>query len=518
MRMLDPVLCPQCRRPNAAHRVACLYCGGAMPDPAPAPERSSERALPSNLDALVREALAGGNITKLRSALDQPVESAVPQRAQLPAVSGGHALSARAPRVGRAGRADGHTPRSRISPPRGPITGPQRGPTTGPQRLSTATPLRVPSALRPVPTPNVPDALQAIVDAARMAVSVHQRQGDLGQALDQVATAVERARSLAPTARLARPAEVASTTAPPAPKPALTASLGLPAATPPSDGSSEATALPGRPPVVLPRYQHRWMLILAGPGNADLGPSLAQALGVDGVTARLAAVARAPRVALRSDEPETLRAAAARVQRLGISAVVVCRDELGEIASPDVVLGVERPGRLSVSASTPWDGERPLVPPADLRSLPWAGLSLAVPGDVVVRRYRVGRSLARGRRKERVLRLGSERRVRVLDLHGPGRFVRVVAGLTDTSALPGHDAGSALRAFNGLVEGIPKILGKCAVEGERTCSPGTAPPIPDGYDGSSPIEISGWSTWEEHSRLARLLSGLGCRDVGSERA
>ena len=456
-----------------------------MPNPAPAPSRPGPRALPSNFDDLVREALAGGNITKLRSALDatpsDPPPPAQPPPASTPAPRGSAAV-ARAPRPA----------------PSSPA----------PTPLRPSVPLRsVPLRPRAPAADSLPDALQALVESARAAVHAQQRGGDLHQALDAVSAAVESARRLAPT--------VAVSKATPAPLPP---SLTLPPPPAPLPSVAPEVVPLGRPAVELPRYRHRWMLILAGPGNAELGPRLAAALGVDGVTARLAAIARAPRVALRSDEPETLRTAAVRVQRLGVSAVVVAREELYDITAPDVVLGVAKPGRLSVSASTCWDGDRPLVPPADLRSLPWGGLSLAVPGEVVVRRYRLGRSLARGRRQDRVLRLATERRVRVLDLHGPGRFLRLIAGLTDTTGLPGHDPDSALRAHKALVERLSELLVKCRIAGDRSCAPGSAPPMPEGHDGSSPIEASGWPLWEEHSRLARVLAGLGTDDVGGDRA
>jgi len=260
------------------------------------------------------------------------------------------------------------------------------------------------------------------------------------------------------------------------------------------------------------------MLVIQGPGNPELAGPMAKALGVDGVSARFAAIARAPRVALRSDTPESLRAAAVQVQRLGVAAVVVSREELESIAAPDLVLTVDGAARFMVSATWPWDVDVPENLPGDARSLPWLGMGLAVPGEVSVRRYRVGRSLARGRRKEQVLRLGTERRLQVIDLHGPGRFLRLIAGLTDTSSMPGHDERSALRSFQGLTKQIPDWIRSCELQSERVCSPGEAPTIPDGYDGSAPIEASGWPLWEEHTRLCRLLGGLTSSDVPVERA
>ena len=273
-----------------------------------------------------------------------------------------------------------------------------------------------------------------------------------------------------------------------------------------------------RPPVVLPKYRRRWLLVIQGPGNADLTEAMARALNVDGVSARFAAIARAPRVVLRSETPTELRRSALKVQKLGVAAVVVSRDELESIASPDLVLASDGDARLSVSASWPWNADVPEVLPADARSLPLSGMSIGVPGEISVRRYRIGRSLARGRRSDRVLRLSTERRFAVVDLHGPGRFLRLIAGITNTSGMPGHDERSAVQSFQGLVERLPEWVRSCVVQSDRVCSAGEAPPIPDGHDGAAPIESSGWSAWEEHTRLCRLLGGLSSHDVPVERA
>jgi len=500
--MADPVPCPRCKRPNASHRAACLYCGETMPSPTAPPSRSAPRALPSNFDDLVREALAGGNISKLRTALDEPLPPtpAPPTLLATPSASS--------------------PPRSMAAAAVAPSSVPRPAPLPSARTVPAVALRTAPKPMAAVPI-DLTDALQAVVEAARNSVAVQQRGGDVRAALEAVTAAVVHAQGLSPVAPVGgHPVQLPpSLTLPPPPVPQPAApqpAVLLPPVPLPAVLSQVNVA--DRPRVQLPSYNRHWMLILAGPGDAELSQPLARALGVDGITARLAAVARAPRVALRSDAPETLRAAALRVQRLGVSAVVVSRSELADIASPDVVLGVSEPGRLSVSATVSWKGEHPSESPPDLRTLPWAGLSLAVPGEVVVRRYRPGRSLARGRRQERVLRLSTEQRVQVLDLHGPGRFLRVVAGLTATEGLPGHDPSSVLRAYNGLVSGLPELLVKCRIEGDRTCAPGPAPELPDGHDGSTPIVASGWALWEEHSRLARLLVGLASDDVGVNRA
>ena len=489
--MADPVPCPRCKRPNAAHRITCLYCGTAMPAPVPRAAAAESGALPANLDALVREALAGGNIGKLKNAMASV-------RAQPPA-----APSPVVPPPPRAARAS-------ASPARPATPDPAK-------RLASRAAAAVPSV--PEPAPGGPivapdalsDAIQAVVSAARAAQSAHARGRPVHEALQAVRQALDYAQAIAPP--VAAPRRPAAEAALP--------SIAAPLLVPLPDEPPVPVPVPPprhRPAVELPRYRHHWMLVIHGPGDAELGPALAKALGVDGVTARFSAVARTPRVALRGNDPTPLRAAAVQVQRLGIDAVVVGREELAGIAAPDVVLGCSGEGRFHVSATWPWSADPPAEHPPDTRTLPWTGMTLAVPGEIGLRRYRVGRSLARGRRKEQVLRLGAERRVTVIDLHGPGRFFRLVAGLTDTVGLPGHDPRSALRAFRGLTDGLPELIRGSRVEGTRLCSPGEAPTIPAGYDGSEPIEVSGWPTWEEHTRMCRLLAGLPGDDVPVERA
>ena len=62
--------CPKCRRPNASHRVGCLYCGAEMPSPTAPPPPRGGSVLPKDLDSLVRQAMASGNTAKLRQAME----------------------------------------------------------------------------------------------------------------------------------------------------------------------------------------------------------------------------------------------------------------------------------------------------------------------------------------------------------------------------------------------------------------------------------------------------------------
>ncbi len=58
--------CPSCGRPNVSWRVSCLYCGAKMPNPGPPPP---PKAVPDNLDALIRDAMRGGSTDAVRKAL-----------------------------------------------------------------------------------------------------------------------------------------------------------------------------------------------------------------------------------------------------------------------------------------------------------------------------------------------------------------------------------------------------------------------------------------------------------------
>ena len=480
--MADMVACPSCTRPNSVHRVTCLYCGASMPSPKPRAAGPEASALPANLDALVREALAGGDIRKLKSAMNESRStspSAVPLVADRPA------------------------------PPRSPPAAPAKASSVRGGRATAS----VASGTEPPPVVDpLGDALRTIVASARAALAAHHSGRPVHEALQAVQHDLTYALAMSPP-----------------PEPALDHTGGVP----PAAEEAEPLLIPlpdtppipvpvppvrDRPEVVLPGYRHHWMLVIRGPGEVELAPALAVALSVDVVTARFSAVARNPRVVLRGDDPAPLRRAAVQVQRLGVDATVVSRDSLQGIAAPDLVLGCTESGRFQVSATWPWTGDAPTSLPPDARTLPWSGMKVAVPGEVSVKRYRLGRSLARGRRKEQVLRLGTESRVSVIDLHGPGRFFRLVAGVTDTTGLPAHDPRSGLRSFKGLLEALPELIRGCRVLGSRACTPGDTPRVPEGYDGSHPIEATGWAAWEEHTRMARLLSGLSSGDVPVDRA
>ena len=60
-------LCVDCGRPNAPHKEACIYCGGALPDPSVPPP--AQAAIPDDIDQLVRQAMTLGTTHKLQEAM-----------------------------------------------------------------------------------------------------------------------------------------------------------------------------------------------------------------------------------------------------------------------------------------------------------------------------------------------------------------------------------------------------------------------------------------------------------------
>jgi hypothetical protein len=485
------VSCPSCRRPNASHRPTCLYCGRAMPAPTAPPPPAAPRELPADLDALVRNALQRGDASKLKAAL-----------------SGGRGPEERptspteAPSFAREGRATSPGER-RTAPGFGPRAG-ERPTEPGWERRSSATDYGLP---RPIGAPSAwgapgadagpiapaPPAALPPVDPRAAAMSALSRwsgraEADLArgdpegvrQALAELRAALERAE-----------ASIAD----------------MPASAPPPAPAPEAPAW------ALPRHRQPYLLVVDGLADANRGPAVAAALSVDGVTARLVAVSRHPRVALRGDDPAVLATAAHRLRtEVGVAAVVLGRAQLQEVEAPAAVLAGSPQRRVLCSAAPAW-----LLPPEpglalrlrpDALSLGAEDVRLAVPGEVVVRSYRAGRGLAHGRRDETVLRVAGERRLQLVDLHGPGLFLRVVEGITDLAGLPGFDPQSALRSMKGFIEGLGQLWPAARVDGARTCLPTDAPTAEEGQQRGDHIEISGWADWEEHSRCCRFLSGL----------
>ena len=524
------VACPACRRPNASHRAACLYCGAAMPNPT-APPTVKERELPADLDALVRSALAKGDASKVKAALlhgapggGGPVTSpgfgpgTNPGFGRStspgfgPSTNPGFGPSTR-PGFGPpgGGPASIGAPRLRGDPLRGEIGDPDTSPgrwsrpgLTDPERRGPP-----PPAPDRVPPPSAAAAALSQLSRWSGRAEADLSRGDpagVRACLDALRAALDVADGIFPAVEVELSA--ASVEALP-PSPPL---ANQPAAQPTAEPAAEATAEAGLG-WSLPRHRQPYLLVAEGPADVSRAPKVAEALGVDGVTARLVAVSRHPRVALRHEDAAKLAVLAQRLrEHVGLAAVVVARAQLQSVEAPAAVLAGSPGRRLLVSRALAW-----LLPPepglnpslrGDALSLLADAVRVVVPGEVVLRSYRAGRGLAHGRRDEVVMRAAGERRLQLVDLHGPGLFLRVVEGLTDMAGLPGYDPNSALRSARGFVEAVGDLWPAARVEGPRSCLPGDAPTAEERLGKGDHVEATGWSEWEEHTRCCRFLAGL----------
>lgn len=251
------------------------------------------------------------------------------------------------------------------------------------------------------------------------------------------------------------------------------------------------STLPSIP--VLPPIRQPWLLVI--PPLGDPG-RLAASLGVDQATARMLALGRWPRVALRGDSP-------------GLGAIraeghqVIARDELLRIGPALGVLGPlptpawHEPG-LDDASWTVTDEPTWLAEPQG-GGLPAriTGVTLVVPGEVETRSAREGAAESRWLRKRLAAAgAGTERRVRIADLHTEDGIFRLVEGVTRTIGVPGHDPSSAHRSFSALLAYVEALYPAAKVLEERTCAVGA--------DGRS-----AWPSWEEHTRVSRVYTGRG---------
>lgn len=423
-----------------------MYCGTEMPSPAPA----SAAAMPEDLDALVRQALSTGRADKVRRALEsRPVAPAAPASPGPVAV-----------------------PAHRLEPL--PPAGSFPAPTLAPA-LDVA-PLDLDGGV-------VFDALAANAARARAAY----RSGDTAGAvriLTEVDAGLREARAVLGTVTPDPPAVAGS-----------------------ADREATPAASPEPPRVELPPYRHPWMLVVEGAGDASRARTLAEAMGVDLTTATQVALSPSPRVALRGAERLVLDRKAGRIQAIaGLRAAVVTHDDLRALPDVQTVLRAGGVRRVSVTDDPAWRKGEPPPPPEVEKLCDTSGVVIAVPGDVVVRRYRLG--LDGGRGKGQAVRVAGESRVAVLDLHGPACFVRIVQGVTDLKGMPGHDGQSTLRSMRGLVDRLWQWWPRAQALPPRTARPGDTPSLDEVSEQPDGLALTGWAEWEEHSRLARILAGL----------
>ena len=265
---------------------------------------------------------------------------------------------------------------------------------------------------------------------------------------------------------------------------------------------SDASVPVESPTIMLPKVRRTFALIMDGLGDVDRHTQLVEALGLDAVTARMLAIARQPRVAMRSDDRERLGAMASTLRDdLGIPAAVADRERLMEVG-PARLLSSFANGALALTIPD-WLG--------DLHSMVKSGEGepvhepplLIVPGELVIMRYRPVRGGGRLKHlREGKLEAASEQRLAVVDLHLEGSILRILEGVTDLSDAPGAIPDGFRRSLRILNEQWTE-QGIRMLEA-RTCSPAmdSAHTRVEEHGGRL---ASGWPEWEEHSRSARLL-------------
>ena len=256
-------------------------------------------------------------------------------------------------------------------------------------------------------------------------------------------------------------------------------------------------ALPEEPqkpedePIRLPPYRLPWALVVDPPRDEAQGRKAANALKLDLSSGRMVARSQHPKVALRSrDRMDLLQRADDWEQQMGLPARVCDAQQLLAIGPASLVLRLGRDTPWHILQGRGWRSE-PDQLNAEGTAIPRPEVRLVVPGEVVIERYRdLGGQLLKQ----------NERRLRVADLHGPGRFLRCVEGLTRFDGWPELNGMSATQAFRAFTELIVDTW-PAAVPGPRRCKPLRDAKAND----EGRAESSGWAEWEEHSRLCKVL-------------
>jgi|GEM_PF-1212910 len=442
---------------------------GADPHAVPSP-----RSLPPDLDQLVRHALTQGNVGTLEAALRD------------------HAAVESEPPVAQATRPS-HAP---AAVARAPIA-------------STPAPQKAPARSQPA-------------DVAPAPISVASALATLGEGLDDVRIAWIRgdvnevrawARGAIPTlqqvlAQLDRE-EAGDETQLSLLADAPTESVEVAPSPDPVDAVPSVQEPPPTPTILMPKVRHPLALVVEGMGDVEQGPALAEALGVDAVTARLIAVSRYPRFVLRGQDAVRMDQTAVRIrEQMGIRAAVV--DRPGMLAIGPAVAVTQAvtatPLQVEVVDRAMWDVDLTAQPGATPREIAPV-LRLAVVAEVVVHRFRAAVQGGRLKRlREAKVQSAGEERLGVVDLHTDEGILRVVEGATDLSGFPGHTPSAAVRSLRDFVAHLESMI---PVMPRRVCQPGLDRPGGGAVAGQAgPTLDTGWAAFEEHSRACRLLYGL----------
>jgi hypothetical protein len=256
------------------------------------------------------------------------------------------------------------------------------------------------------------------------------------------------------------------------------------------------------PVTLLPKVRRRFALVTEGAGDVGRAPEMALALGVDGATARMLAIARQPRIVLRGDHRERLVRLAEKVQAgLNLHAVVVDTEDLRGFGQARLLVTMEN-GPHVVDVND-WEAELSgLADQVDAQRLNELPL-LVVPGEVVLLKFRPVRSGGRLKHlREGRVHPATERRLAVADLHMASGIVRLVEGASSITDVPGAVEGSFRSTLRILLE-------NWAEQEIRTLDGRTASPANHNsharVDDNGDQRVSGWPEWEEHSRVARAL-------------
>lgn len=466
--------CPSCRRPNAAHRAQCIYCGARLPDPAALP--SSGRELPDNLDELVRAAMSGqGSVRTLEAALakkggDGPTRPVRVEPAPLDAEL--------QPLDGLSLEDDGFVdiPTGALSPVLDEEPLYEEAPRAAiPLTAASVAPLLGAELAKPF------DDLAALLAEAR-------RQWEAGQPEEASSRLAQlQLRTAGLRARLRELAVQAD---------APVVSVDTPAPQSRVSVRHMAGKVVSQP----------FCLYVECPADASASARVARALGVDGVSAHSLAVCRYPRAARRGDDKEWLEAMAARYRSgLGLQAAVIPREKLLDIGLPKVILGPAGRRGFQISTAPLWTGA-PHDPLHHGSGIQAPDITLAVPGAVVSSQFE---ATPRGRGLGHTYSLAREERIGVIDLHGPGVFLRVVETITEFNGMPGHVPSARRRSFRGFLDQIEEWFPGIRKLGPRVRRP-PDPPDPDPSDTSlkQRLVVDGWASWEEHTRLCRLMVGI----------
>ncbi|MGB0641603.1 MAG: hypothetical protein ACPGTU_19885, partial [Myxococcota bacterium] len=253
------------------------------------------------------------------------------------------------------------------------------------------------------------------------------------------------------------------------------------------------------PVILLPKVRRPHALVMEGPGDVEQHESIAKALGVDGVTARMLALARQPRVALRGEDKSRLEGMAAAVrEQLNLGATVVDAEALLSMGPASLLIGfAEGPKTCPIND---WTVDFKVD---DLEGTPMVEAPLLiVPGEIVINEYRESRQGGRLKHlREGRMQAASEKRLAIVDVHLPNQIVRILEQYSSLSDAPGSTG-----AFR---QSLKSLLQNWADQGIRTLESRTCTASVDGGVSSgseqAALRDTGWAAWEEHSRSARAL-------------